>query len=51
MPGKFIHEAWVPAGAEAIIILEDGWRVDWLKGGPTAKDIGKTPPNDGSIRR
>jgi quercetin dioxygenase-like cupin family protein len=44
MPGKFIHEAWVPAGAEAIIILEDGWKVDWLNGGPTAKDIGKVPP-------
>lgn len=44
MPGMFVHEAWVPAGAKAIIILEDGWKVDWLKGGPTAQDIGKTAP-------
>lgn len=34
MPGKFVHEAWVPAGARAVIILEDGWKVDWLNGGP-----------------
>ena len=34
MPGKFIHEAWVPAGAKAVITLEDGWKVDWLQGGP-----------------
>lgn len=44
MPGQFVHEAWVPAGAEAIIILEDGWKVDWLRGGPTAKDLGRVPP-------
>jgi quercetin dioxygenase-like cupin family protein len=43
MPGKFVHEAWVPAGAKAVIILEDGWKVDWLKGGPTAADIGRLP--------
>lgn len=42
MPGKFVHEAWVPAGAKAIIILEDGWKVDWLNGGPTKLDLGKT---------
>jgi hypothetical protein len=44
MPGKFEHEAWVPAGSEAVIILEDGWKVDWLEGGPTLKDIGKASP-------
>lgn len=41
MPGNFVHEAWVPAGAKAVIILEDGWKVDWLNGGPTVKDVGK----------
>jgi quercetin dioxygenase-like cupin family protein len=41
MPGKFLHEAWVPAGSKAVIILEDGWKVDWLEGPPTAKDLGK----------
>ena len=46
MPGKFVHEAWVPAGSKAVIILEDGWRVDWLVGPPTANDLGQgTPPN------
>ena len=44
MPGKFVHEAWVPAGAKAIIILEDGWKVDWLKAGPTRLDLGKIAP-------
>ena len=44
MPGKFEHEAWVPAGSKAVIILEDGWKVDWLDGGPTAKDVGKGTP-------
>lgn len=44
MPGKFEHEAWVPAGSKAVIILEDGWKVDWLDGGPTAKDVGKGAP-------
>jgi quercetin dioxygenase-like cupin family protein len=44
MPGKFEHEAWVPAGSRAVIILEDGWKVDWLEGGPTAKDLGKGSP-------
>jgi quercetin dioxygenase-like cupin family protein len=44
MPGKFVHEAWVPAGSKAVIILEDGWKVDWLDDGPTAKDVGKDKP-------
>jgi quercetin dioxygenase-like cupin family protein len=44
MPGKFEHEAWVPAGSEAVIILEDGWKVDWLESGPTVKDVGKATP-------
>jgi hypothetical protein len=41
MPGKFMHAAWVPAGAKAVIILEDGWKVDWLEGPPSAKDLGE----------
>jgi quercetin dioxygenase-like cupin family protein len=45
MPGHFIHEAWVPAGAKAVIILEDGWKVDWLEGPPTAKDVGQGAPS------
>ena len=40
MPGQFVHEAWVPAGAKAIIILEDGWKVDWFKDGPTRESFG-----------
>jgi quercetin dioxygenase-like cupin family protein len=46
MAGGIVHEAWVPAGARAIIILEDGWKVDWSEGGPTSADLGKsTPPS------
>lgn len=44
MPGKFVHEAWVPAGSKAVIILEGGWKVNWLDGGPTAADVGKGSP-------
>jgi quercetin dioxygenase-like cupin family protein len=44
MPGKFVHEAWVPAGSKAIIILEAGWKVDWLEGPPTKKDVGIDTP-------
>lgn len=44
MPGGFVHEAWVPAGAKALIILEDGWKVDWTAGGPTAQDLGMAAP-------
>lgn len=44
MPGNFVHEAWVPAGAKAVIILDDGWKVDWLKEGPTARDLGRLAP-------
>jgi hypothetical protein len=29
LPGRVMHEAWVPAGAKATIILESGWKVDW----------------------
>jgi len=39
MPGKFVHEAWVPSGSKAIIILEDGWKVDWIEGPPSIKDV------------
>ena len=44
LPGRVVHEAWVPAGARAIIILEDGWKVDWIDGPPTAADVGKGAP-------
>lgn len=44
MPGKFVHEAWVPAGSRAVIILEGGWRVDWVDGPPTARDLGRGAP-------
>jgi len=44
LPGHVVHEAWVPAGARAIIILEDGWKVNWLDGPPTAKDVGRDAP-------
>jgi quercetin dioxygenase-like cupin family protein len=45
LPGKVLHEAWVPAGAKAIIILESGWKVDWLNGPPTPADLNVGPPS------
>jgi hypothetical protein len=44
MPGRFVHEAWVPANSQAVIILEGGWKVNWLEGPPSATDIGKGSP-------
>jgi quercetin dioxygenase-like cupin family protein len=44
LPGKVLHEAWVPAGARAIIILESGWKVDWLNGPPTSADLNVGTP-------
>lgn len=44
MPGEFVHEAWVPAGAKAIIILEAGWKVNRLDGGPSLRDLGVATP-------
>jgi quercetin dioxygenase-like cupin family protein len=44
MAGNIVHEAWVPAGSKAVIILEDGWKVDWLNGPPTARDLGQDKP-------
>ncbi len=45
LPGNIVHEAWVPAGSKAVIILEDGWKVDWMDGAPTGKDLGKDKPD------
>jgi quercetin dioxygenase-like cupin family protein len=44
LPGKVMHEAWVLAGARAVIILESGWKVDWLNGPPTAIDLNVAAP-------
>jgi quercetin dioxygenase-like cupin family protein len=44
LPGRIPHEAWVPAGARAIIILESGWKVDWLNGPPTSADLDVSAP-------
>jgi quercetin dioxygenase-like cupin family protein len=44
LPGKVMHEAWVPAGARAMIILESGWKVDWQNGPPTSNDLGVSAP-------
>src|SRR5262249_22081467 len=38
MEGGIVHEAWVPAGARAIIVLAGGWKVDWIADGPTSAD-------------
>jgi quercetin dioxygenase-like cupin family protein len=51
MDGGMVHEAWAPAGAKAIIVLEDGWKVDWIDGGPTAADVGKGAPLSPSLAR
>ena len=44
MPGGTVHEAWLPAGSQTLNILESGWKVDWVHGGPSEEDIDKYPP-------
>ena|SRR5271154_3148505 len=51
MPGNFVHEAWVPAGSRAVIILEGGWKVAWVDGPPSAKDLGQGEPPAGDRRQ
>lgn len=43
-PGGVEHEAWLPAGSQTFNILESGWVVNWLHGGPSAEDIDQYPP-------
>jgi len=45
MPADLVHEAWVPAGAKAIIMLEKGFKVNWLEGAPTAEDLNRFEPS------
>lgn len=44
VPGGVVHEAWLPAGSQTLNILESGWVVNWLHGGPSAEDADKYPP-------
>jgi quercetin dioxygenase-like cupin family protein len=43
-PGGVVHEAWLPAGSQTLNILESGWVVNWLKGGPSKEDLDQYPP-------
>ena len=44
MPGGVVHEAWLPAGSQTLNILESGWAVNWLHGGPSEEDMDQYPP-------
>jgi hypothetical protein len=43
IPGAVVHEAWLPAGSQALDIEESGWAVDWLHGGPSMEDADQHP--------
>ncbi|MGO4809333.1 hypothetical protein AB4156_06955 [Cupriavidus sp. 2MCAB6] len=43
-PGGVEHEAWLPAGSQTLNILESGWVVNWLHGGPSPEDANQYPP-------
>ena len=43
-PPGVVHEAWLPAGSQTVNILESGWVVNWLKGGPSIDDLDQYPP-------
>ena len=44
MPGGVVHEAWLPAGSQTLNILESGWAVNWVDGGPSEEDMDQYPP-------
>jgi hypothetical protein len=44
MPGGLVHEAWLPAGSQTLNILEGGWAVNWVHGGPSEEDMDQFPP-------
>lgn len=44
MPGGTVHEAWLPAGSQTLNMLESGWEVNWLHGGPSVEDADQYPP-------
>jgi hypothetical protein len=44
MPAGVVHEAWLPAGSQTLNILESGWAVNWLHGGPSEEDMDQYPP-------
>jgi hypothetical protein len=44
MPGSVVHEAWLPAGSQTLNILESGWAVNWVRGGPSEEDMDQFPP-------
>jgi mannose-6-phosphate isomerase-like protein (cupin superfamily) len=39
MPARMVHEAWVAAGAVALITVDGPWDVNWVEGAPTAADL------------
>ena len=43
MPEGLVHEAWIPGGTKAIIMFDNGFAVNWLKGAPTKSDLGQWP--------
>jgi quercetin dioxygenase-like cupin family protein len=43
-PPGVVHEAWLPAGSQTVNILESGWVVNWIHGGPSMDDLDKYPP-------
>ncbi|MBE7211105.1 MAG: hypothetical protein INR65_08805 [Gluconacetobacter diazotrophicus] len=48
LPGGVVHEAWLPAGSLTTNILESGWKVDWIDGGPSIEDLDAALPPSGS---
>src|SRR6476661_4139991 len=41
MPGKMVHEAWLPADSLTFITVDGPWDVNWVEGPPTAADLTK----------
>jgi mannose-6-phosphate isomerase-like protein (cupin superfamily) len=39
MPARMVHEAWVAAGAVALITVDGPWDVNWVEGAPTTADL------------
>src|SRR2546423_13614958 len=34
LPGKMVHEAWIPEGGLAFITVDGAWDINWVEGAP-----------------
>ncbi len=45
IPSKMAHQAWLPDDGLVFITVDAAWDINWVKGPPTAADVGVSPPD------